>query len=465
MSKILIIDDDHMVCDILASFFETMGHTAEQSHTGARGLDKANETSFDLVFLDVRLPDGNGLQRISDIRNTPSTPEVIIITGEGCADSANLAMKSGAWDYLQKPLSTEKVRLSVVRALQYRKEKIAALTARVLKRNNIVGTSPALQPCLEQVAKAGKSTISVLITGESGTGKELFARAIHENSPRADHPFVVMDCTTLPETLAESVLFGHAKGSFTGADADTNGLFNLADGGTLFLDEVGDLPHSIQSVFLRVLQEKKFRPIGKNSEVSSDFRLVAATNRDLDKMVQTGHFRSDLLFRLKSLTIHLPPLRDRLADLPDLTLHLLSRICRQNNIPVKDISPEFYANLMAYPWPGNIRELFHALESAVVTAMDVPTLYSIHLPMEIRTKLASACYEIDHSIRQENASIHHPPQSFPCLKELIESVEKKYLLDLINHTGGDISKICRVSGVSRSNIYMRLKKYGIARHF
>ncbi len=256
MSKILIIDDDHMVCDILASFFETMGHTAEQSYTGARGLDKANETSFDLVFLDVRLPDGNGLQRISDIRNTPSTPEVIIITGEGCVDSANLAMKSGAWDYLQKPLSTEKVRLSVVRAPQYRKEKIAALTARVLKRNNIVGTSPALQPCLEQVAKAGKSTISVLITGESGAGKELFAQAIHENSPRADHPFVVMDCTTLPETLAESVLFGHAKGSFTGADADKNGLFNLADGGHCFWMKWAIFPTVFKAFFFGCFRKK-----------------------------------------------------------------------------------------------------------------------------------------------------------------------------------------------------------------
>jgi two-component system NtrC family response regulator len=331
-----------------------------------------------------------------------------------------------------------------------------------LQRDDIIGRSQTIRSSLEQVARSSQSNASVLITGESGTGKELFARAVHNNSSRASQPFVVVDCASLTETLAESVLFGHTRGAFTGAEKARDGLIRMANQGTLFLDEVGELPLTIQSSFLRVLQEHRFRPLGGGQEISSDFRVVAATNRRLAEMVQQGRFRSDLLFRLKSLTIHLPPLRERHGDIAELTLHFIDKICRQHNTGVKGMSPEFIMALGEYAWPGNVRELVNTLESAVVSAMDFPTLYPIHLPAEIRSKVAQVLFDFP---REAQADHSLSGVSFPPLRELITSVEKKYLSDLISHTGGNIREVCRISGISRANIYARLRKYGIMRQF
>jgi two-component system NtrC family response regulator len=279
-----------------------------------------------VIFLDVRLPDGNGLENLTTFREQPSTPEVIIMTGVGDPDGAELAVKGGAWDYIQKPFSKQEIVLLLHRALDYR-EKSAQKIPVILKREHIIGSSSRLQAHLDLLAQAANTDTNVLISGESGTGKELFARAIHQNSVRAGKKFVVVDCTALPENLVESVLFGHKKGAFTGADRTENGLFKYADGGTLFLDEVGELPLSIQKKFLRVLQEHRFRLVGSQQEISSDFRVVAATNRDLEQMVETGDFRQDLLYRLRAFTIELSPLRERFSDTRELTIHHISRIC------------------------------------------------------------------------------------------------------------------------------------------
>jgi two-component system, NtrC family, response regulator len=393
MSKILIIDDDNMVCDILSTFVRSMGHEADHALNLTHGLERLGGQTYDLVILDVRLPDGNGLEAIPRIRHAPSSPEVIIITGEGTEDGAQLAVESGSWDYLQKPLSTEKVRLSLTRALQYRQGKTAGGNLLLLQRDAIIGSSQPLKDCLQHLAKAAPAQTNVLITGETGTGKELFARAIHDNGPRAHQPFVVVDCSVLPETLVESLLFGHTKGAFTGADRNKEGLIRAAHEGTLFLDEVGELPLALQSAFLRVLQERRFRPVGGKHEVVSDFRLIAASNRDLNQMVNEGRFRSDLLYRLRSTVIHLPPLRQRTADIMDLTLHFLAKFTERYKIGVKGISPEFYEALLSYAWPGNVRELANALETALISAKDEPTLHPIHLPVEIRTVLAHASLE------------------------------------------------------------------------
>ncbi len=463
MSRILIIDDDKRVCDILAAFVCSMGHEADQVFSLTHGLEKLANHAFDLVILDVMLPDGNGLEAIPRIRHSPSSPEIIIITGEGTPEGAQLAMESGSWDYLQKPLTTDKVNLSLTRVLQYRQGKMGAGNFMLLQRDAIIGNSRPVKDCLLQVAKAAPAQTNVLITGETGTGKELFARAIHENSPRADRPFVVVDCSALPETLVESVLFGHAKGAFTGADRESEGLIRTAHRGTLFLDEIGELPAAIQSAFLRVLQERRFRPVGAKNEVISDFRLIAATNRDINGMARAGQFRSDLLYRLKSLVIHLPPLREHAADILDLTLHFIARFTERYGMGVKGISPEFFEALLSYSWPGNVRELANAIETALVSAKDEPILHPIHLPVEIRSSLARASVTFAPRKGEEPASTPTQKGPFPPLREVVDRATRKYLEDLILHTGGDINEICRLSGISRANIYARLKKLGITR--
>ncbi|MCE5336406.1 MAG: sigma-54 dependent transcriptional regulator, partial [Desulfobacteraceae bacterium] len=306
MAKILIIDDDRMFCDVIARIIGHLGHEAICSLTLGKGRKEACERPYDVVLLDVQLPDGNGLEAIEEIKGSCGDPEVIIVTGMGNPEGADMAIRWGAWDYIEKPASLNEIIKPLVRTLAYRSSRTSAKEGPAFNRDRIIGDSPAMQRCLDWSANAAKSDVNVLLTGETGTGKEVFARMIHENSARASRPFVVVECSALPESLVESILFGHEKGSFTGADRRQAGLIELADGGTLFLDEVGELPHPLQKAFLRVLQERSFRPVGAMRERASNFRLIAATNRDLEEMVKEGKFRSDLLFRLRSMAIELP---------------------------------------------------------------------------------------------------------------------------------------------------------------
>ena len=340
MANILIIDDDVVMTELLSQAIKERGqHDVVCTNTLGEGLAAVKSGIFAVVYLDVCLPDGNGLDAISELRNGLSSPEVIIMTGAGDPDGAELAIKSGAWDYLEKPSSINMMILPLVRALQYRDVKLSPKPLMTLKRQGIVGGSPSIMACLERVAHAAGYDASVLITGETGTGKEGFAWAIHENSRRADKNFVVVDCATLSDTLVESVLFGYQKGAFTGADRSREGLIKQADGGTLFLDEIGELPLAVQKAFLRVLQERRFRPLGGKEELRSDFRLVAATNRDLDRMVLDGQFRSDLLYRIRSFTIELPPLREHPDDIPALVTYHVSRLAERHGDKMINFSP------------------------------------------------------------------------------------------------------------------------------
>ena len=306
-------------------------------------------------MLDVRLPDGSGLEALPKIREVSYSPEVIIITGMGDPDGAELAINCGAWDYIEKPASIKQMTLPLMRTLEFREGKKAKRIPVLLKRENIIGNCPRMMEALEQLAQAASIDANVLITGETGTGKELFARAIHENSNRASGGFVMVDCTALPESLLESILFGHEKGAFTGADKSKDGLIKHADGGTLFLDEIGELPLSTQKAFLRVIQERRFRSIGGKEERRSDFRLIAATNRNLDQMVQKDLFRSDLLFRLRSFIIEVPPLRERVEDIKDLVTYYTNNFCSIYDIETKGFSPDFFDAMAKYNWPGNVR--------------------------------------------------------------------------------------------------------------
>ena len=392
MARILIIDDDKLICDWIANVVNELGFTSFSTHSLEKGLRKAQSEPFDIIFIDVRLPDGNGLDIIPKIKAAPFFPEIIMITGLGDPDEAELAIKAGAWDYLEKPASFEALKLPILRALEYRAERKPGEPSIPLKRNGIIGDSQKIASCLDLVSQAAGSNVNVLITGETGTGKELFAKVVHYNSSRAKKNFVVVDCTALPETLVESVLFGHARGAFTGAERGEEGLIKQADGGTLFLDEIGELPVLIQKRFLRVIQEHSFRPVGGRQEVTSDFRLVAATNRNLEDMIRQGRFREDLLFRLRTIVIESPPLREIPEDIEKITIHYMNDMCERFGVIPKGTSPEFWDIVNEYKWPGNVRELIQALEKALLSAKDEPMLFPKHLPTYIRIQVARNSY-------------------------------------------------------------------------
>lgn len=499
MSRILVIDDDINVYGSINSLAVRLGEETAYAPSLADGLRKLRGGDFDLVFLDVRLPDGNGLEALPSVKTGPGEPEVIILTGLGDPDGAELAVENGVWDYLVKPASVKQITFSLKRALAFRKEKLDRKAPTVLDRSEIVGDGPALSRCLDMVAQAAASKASTLITGETGAGKELFAKVIHKNSSRRDGPFIAVDCAAMPEHLVESTLFGHKKGAFTSADRDKTGLVKAADGGTLFLDEIGELPLSIQKSFLRVLQEKTFRPVGAAHEEKSDFRLISATNRDLEAMARTGAFREDLLFRLKTLRIELPPLRERPEDLKSLVLRRVERLCAEYGLTDKAIDPDVFGALRAYAWPGNVRELFNVLEQAVIASGSDRTLYPPHLPPAIRSAAFKAGLAASGGAGASAPAVQTPaaasaatvrpsaPATPPglapgiaedgalpaggepggvssTLKELKNECERRYMEALLsgNGDGRDVDAMLRISGLSRSHFYALVKKHGLS---
>ncbi|MDA8141339.1 MAG: sigma-54 dependent transcriptional regulator [Desulfobacteraceae bacterium] len=464
MPDILIIDDDPGISQILAEVAKKMDCGAHCAPTAAQGLAAIQSVAFDLVLLDVGLPDDDGLHLLPQIRQIENPPEVIIITGNGDPDAAETAIRNGAWDYLVKPASVGDIKLTIQRALTYRAGKQAGLP-KVLRRDGIVGQSTSLNAVLERVAQAAISEANVLICGETGTGKELMARAIHENSTRAQGPFVIVDCAALPETLVESLLFGHAKGAFTGADKERDGLIRQAHGGTLFLDEVGELPILIQKTFLRVIQEHRFRPVSGQCEVDSNFRLITATNRDLDATAAKGRFRGDLLFRLRSFSIDVPPLRRRKQDIQTLALFHINRLCGRHSMEIKGVSSDFLQALQAYQWPGNIRELFHALEEALAMAGHEPTLHPHHLPTHIRAILTRQSVKANAQNAKPpkaSESIVPGPEGFMNFAGYRDLMERRYLEQLLRLTRGSRKEACRISGLSRTRLFELMKKHDLS---
>ena len=466
MASILIIDDDEITLTMFSRVINRMGHQISCASTLKDGIRMSLSEEFDIVLLDIRLPDGNGLEALPVIQKAPSLPEIIIFTGYGSLDGAEIAIKNGAWDYIEKGSSIERTTLTLTRALQYRneKKKISAPVI-VLEREGIVGKSPSLRFSLDQLAQCAPSNVNVLIVGETGTGKEIFARAVHENSLRRNEKFVVVDCAATPESLAESILFGHERGAYTGADRDKDGLIKYAHGGTLFLDEVGELPLSVQKKFLRVLQEHRFLPLGGKTEIESNFRLVAATNRNLEQMVKEKEFREDLLFRIKAFAIELPPLRERLEDIKEIVVYYVTLLCEQYGIEIKGFSADFIHTLCAYDWPGNVRELVNAMEKAILAARYEPILFPKHLPTQIRVKLIQDSLCKDGAYKGGIKEAADVAGAFMTLKDFRETnvarLEKQYLEDLLIFTKRNIRDACRISDLSRSRFYDLLKKHNI----
>ncbi|TIH12815.1 sigma-54-dependent Fis family transcriptional regulator [Marinifilum sp. JC120] len=462
MAKVLVIDDDPLACNSLMELARKMGHEAECALCIRDGLQKNTTGEFDVVFLDIRLPDGNGLDILPQLREHEASPEVIILTGLGDPDGAELAIRSGAWDYLQKPLSPKKIMLPLQRVLKYRSNLHESIASNFsVKRCGVIGNSSAIRQALEKLGTAAQSEASLLITGETGTGKELFARALHENSRRAQRPFVIVDCASIPSTLLESTLFGHVKGAFTGAENASKGLILEADRGTLFLDEIGEMPLELQKKLLRVLQEKKYRPVGGSQEVSSDFRLVAATHRDLISMSQKGVFRNDLLYRLGAMTIKLPSLRERRNDIEELVCSFTERICKKNSIIPKTFSTDCIEVLGRYEWPGNVRELANVIENAIVAASSCKEVFAKHLPERVRIATLKSSLTPREAGNDEFCMEKEIVSYKEFRQQVMEQADKDYFVRLMEIVDGDVEKACVVSELGKSRVYAQLKLHGI----
>jgi two-component system NtrC family response regulator len=469
MPRVLVIDDDQYSREILFRLLKKSSLEVTLSANLFDGIRKAQEGEYDLIFLDVYFQEGNALEKLDVFLALPNSPEIIILTGSGDPESAERALYSGAFDYILKPINAESLRNLVKQALASRQQYQQFSGALRTIGTSIIGQSPRIKYCLSMLLQAAATDSNCLILGETGTGKEIFARAIHTNGPRVDRNFVVIDCTNIPQNLAESILFGHNKGAFTDAQETREGLFMLSNQGTLFLDEIGDLPLVTQKSLLRVLQDKCFRPIGSKTEVSSDFRVIAATNRDLLSMVSAGTFRNDLYYRLSSIVIPLPPLRERVEDIEPLLRHYLAQTTEERGLPPKELSSRLLDVAKEYPWPGNVRELINSVHAAVTHAGNAPVLDIYDMPLVIRV------YEKKSSISNINASQviatnlacssdggheNGGLKKFRLLRrDALDSFEKDYIAKLSKQANGDIKLACELSGLSRARLYELLKKH------
>ncbi|THB81445.1 MAG: sigma-54-dependent Fis family transcriptional regulator [Desulfobacteraceae bacterium] len=472
MASILIIDDDQMICDVMARMMNKLGHESQIAYTGSVGVELAQSDFFDIVFLDINLPDANGLGLISSFKATPSSPEVIIITGDSDPDGAEMAIKFGAWSYIEKPFRQHEISLELSRALQFRREKGEVPTSGGLKRKGIIGRDSRIKSCLEKVPDAAYSDSNVLITGEMGTGKKLFARTIHLNSIRADNHFVILECSGLTRATIEKRLLGDANQTIAGAAASGTGLLYKAHNGTLFLQEVDTLPCEIQDTLAQILKTRTMAENGKAHRIESNFKVIASTTRNLDSLVQDGAFNSELLGILDDVRISLPPLRGRGQDITSIALFYIQKYCAARSLDTKGVTPEFIDIINQYSWPKNVKELSTAMEMAVASAQNEPTMYSIHLPPYIKSKVIQESNPPAPDTPRESARPRSskgpetivPPfdsSPFPKLKTVMEDTEKAYLEKLMSHTANNVTKACSLSGISKSSMYQRLRKYGL----
>jgi DNA-binding NtrC family response regulator len=444
MARLLVVDDDPVTCRLLADVFKRDGFTVIGETDPHRALARVVEEPVDLAILDVQMPALDGLTLMRGLRERLPDLEVVIMTAFGSIDSAVQAIASGAVDYVSKPMDVEEIRATVRRALgRHAESRAATLPGAGDELGEVVGRSPGMVDVYKTVARVAPGRSTVLILGESGTGKELIARAIHEHSLRRKRPFVAVDCGALTETLLESELFGHVRGAFTGAVGDKTGLFAEADGGTIFLDEIGDVSPVLQAKLLRVLQEHQIRPVGGSAWRPVDVRVIAATNRDLAAAVAAGRFREDLYYRLKVVTIELPPLRERREDIPLLVEHLVRRAAAECRKDVTGVSEAALALLCAYQWPGNVRELAHVLERGVALAQQ-QVLTAEDLPTELHEPVPA------------------PAASTPADRPTLAELKRRYVERVYEESGGNVSRAAAVLGVDRRSLYRMLQRYGVA---
>jgi two-component system nitrogen regulation response regulator NtrX len=446
--QILVVDDEERIRQSLNGILKDEGYEVLEAKDGLQALKQIESDPPELVLLDIWMPGMDGMEVLERMKGQIPNLPVIMISGHGNIELAVKAVKLGAYDFIEKPLSLEKVLLTVNNALLFSKleQENRALRQEIQRKYEIVGNSPEIQQLKEQIKIVAPTNGWVLINGENGTGKELVARGIHALSLRADRPFVEVNCAAIPEELIESELFGHEKGSFTGALTKKRGKFDLSNGGTIFLDEIADMSLKTQAKILRILQEQKFERVGGTEMIYVDVRVIAATNRDLKEEIQKTKFREDLYYRLNVIPIVVPPLRDRKTDIPLLVEHFIAEFCLDNNKELKKISPEAMSLLVAYSWPGNVRELKNIVErmvimtrGAVIEAKDVP----------------------DPIQEQHKAPMEFSFFEFGLLKDARREFEKRFIMKKLMENDENISKTAEVIGIERSNLHRKIKSYGI----
>jgi two-component system, NtrC family, nitrogen regulation response regulator GlnG len=477
MAFLLVIDDDPFTLECFRALFPAGEVTVATAETATAGLNLFSQKQPDVVMLDIRLPDQSGLEvfrRLHDIN--PKVP-VIVMTGHGTTETAIEAMRLGAYEYVVKPLNPEPLRQLIQAAFEISRLMQAPVTLADPEPANdtediLVGASLEMQDVYKGIGRVAPQNVTVLILGESGTGKELVARAIYHHSSRSNEPFLAMNCAAIPEPLLESELFGHEKGSFTGADRKRIGKFEQCNGGTLFLDEIGDMTPLTQTKILRVLQDGQFERVGSNETIKTDVRIIAATNRDLGKLIEEERFRQDLYYRLNVYTIRLPPLRERAGDLPLLTQHFIRRFSRELGREVQEVAPEALARLRAYSWPGNIRELQSVLKQALLKARGT-TLLPNFLPKLQEApapRLGAGSQTPATSSMAHSEPLHGPeafvirhrldPDSRDLYAETHRELDRLLLPRVLEYTSGNQHRAARHLGIARQTLHAKLNELG-----
>jgi two-component system nitrogen regulation response regulator NtrX len=446
--RILIVDDEPLIRQSLAGVLEDEGYEIEAVDSGEACLAELGRNSYELVLLDIWLPGIDGLDTLTQIQEMalPDRPSVAMISGHGTIETAVRATKLGAFDFLEKPLTIEKVTVVVKNAIRQRRleAEVRRLREDDGARPEIIGESVPMKALRQQLALMAGTNGRVLIFGESGTGKELVAHAIHALSPRAAEPFVDVNCAAIPEELIESELFGHRKGSFAGASEDKIGKLQKADGGTVFLDEVGDMSLKTQAKVLRALDEQRFEPVGAGQFVRVDVRVVAATNKHLEKEIEAGNFREDLYYRLNVIPFYVPLLRERLEDVPLLAEYFIQEFSAAYGRKPKELTPAAVERLQSYRWPGNVRELRNMMERIVIMTPQV-RVEARHIPLP----------------GGKGGVFEKPVDQFASLQEVRESAEREYILKKLDETGGNVSRAAELLGLERSNLYRKMKSLGV----
>lgn len=452
-SSILIVDDEQSMREFLVILLQREGYAVEQSESAEMALKLLEERRYDLIISDVNMPGLNGMELLEEIKHTTPETAVLMITAYTTAEQAVEAMKLGAYDYIAKPFKVEEVKVLVKKALEkssLQKEN-RRLKEEVQQRysfSGLVGKSKKMRDLYDLIEKVASSMANVLVLGESGTGKELVAKAIHYNSPRSEKRFVAVNCGAIPESLMEAELFGHKKGSFTGAIADRAGLFEQAEGGTLFLDEIGEVPLQLQAKLLRVLQEREFRPVGGTSSVKADVRIIAASNRDLEEQVQQGTFREDLFYRLNVVPLNIPALRERPEDIVPLVEHFYKKMA-QGDREGEIITPEAMKTLMAYPFPGNVRELENLVERCIVLGNNCINVEC--LPPQVVNFEGNTPAECLADFSDEGMN----------LEAYLDSIEKRFLLQALARSKGVKKNAASLLGMTFRSFRYRLAKFGM----
>jgi DNA-binding NtrC family response regulator len=445
-NRILVIDDEQSVTDALRFIVTDAGHHVDAAQSGAEAKELLKGSPYDLVFTDLRLPDANGIELLKLIKSDTPDTEVIVMTAHGSLDITIDAIKNGAFYYIEKPFTPHQVTTLIERALQFEaiKRENRSLKSALPDADDfgIIGRDPKMRQIHAVIRTAAPSEASVLIEGESGTGKELIAAAFHFQSPRAEFPLTRINCAAIPQELLESELFGYRKGAFTGADRDKRGLIEATAGGTLLLDEIAEMPLHLQTKLLRVLQERKLRRVGDEQEISVDFRLVSSTNRDTAEMIREGTLRKDLYFRISTIKVKSPPLRERLDDVPLLANRFLKHYAEKYNKRIREISTPAFALLMRYDWPGNVRELESVIEHAVLFATE-DKLTPESLPEHLHTT---------------------PQGEFRCVIPpyfTMEQIEREAIAQTLERTGGNIKRTAEILKYHRPRLYRKMKTFGL----